>query len=198
MAHKGITPQIFPYTEASEASGEVKELYQGIQTALQQPFVPNFIKVFGGSPASIKAFIGLMSSLLNGGTIPPPQKLLIFLAIASARNCEYCTSSQLVACRMAGVDQATIDRVAEEAERADVEPQQLQEMVRFAVKASLNPNGITPDDYQVLFDVGVSKDACCELVCTAAMFTYAIIVCDSLGIPVDEQYLAILSGEASS
>lgn len=196
MAHKGITPAIFPYTSEEDASDEVKDLYKGIKEALHQPFVPNFVRVFGGSPASIRAFTGMMASLLNGGVIPPPQKLLLFLAIASARNCEYCTSSQLVACRMAGVDQETIEKVAEEAERADVKPQRLQEMVRFAVKASLDPNGITPDDYETLFAVGLSKDECCELVCTAAMFTYAIIVCDSLGIPVDDEYLAILSGQA--
>ncbi|MEQ9319321.1 MAG: carboxymuconolactone decarboxylase family protein [Polyangiaceae bacterium] len=188
-----IVPDVLPYVSEAEARGKVKDLYESVKTAMGSPFVPNFLAALGHSSASLQVVHSMITQLLSQGAIPPPVKMMLILAVAASKRCEYCTASHLVACKMSGIDQETIDRVAEEAERESIAPPKLQRMISFCVKAAMTPQDMTPEDYQQAYDVGCTHEEVVELVSMAAYATYAIILTDAMAVPVDDAYTQAMS-----
>ncbi len=189
----GIVPDVLPYVTEADANDEVKELYAQVKEAMQSPFIPNFLAALGHSAPSLRVVHSMVTQLLTVGVIPPPVKMMLILAVAASRNCQYCTASHMVACQLSGIDQETIEKVAEEAERESIAPAKLQAMIAFCVKAALTPQEMKAEDYKAAYAAGCTKEEAVELVSMAAYATYAIILTDAMAVPVDDAYTQMLS-----
>ncbi|MCA9639610.1 MAG: carboxymuconolactone decarboxylase family protein, partial [Myxococcales bacterium] len=72
------------------ASGETKELLDGVQQALGA--TPNFIRVLANSPSALRAFLGL-HQIASSGSLEAPTRERIALAVAEQNACQYCVSA---------------------------------------------------------------------------------------------------------
>lgn len=85
------------------ASGETKELLDGVQQALGS--TPNFIRVLANSPSALRAFLGLYQ-IASSGSLERPTRERIALAVAEQNACQYCVSAHTAIGRKAGLDGA--------------------------------------------------------------------------------------------
>lgn len=92
--------------DVASASVEQKELFDAIESQLGM--VPNFLKVFGQSPAALRAFLGL-HSIAADGFLDGQTRERIALALAEQNACEYCVSAHTAIGRKAGLNTAEMD-----------------------------------------------------------------------------------------
>jgi uncharacterized peroxidase-related enzyme len=87
------------------ANAEQAQLLDAIESQLGM--VPNFLKVFANSPAALKAFLGL-HEISNQGSLEPPTRERIALALAQQNACDYCVSAHTAIDRKAGLSNSEI------------------------------------------------------------------------------------------
>jgi uncharacterized peroxidase-related enzyme len=87
------------------ATPEQKSLLVNIQSQLGG--VPNFLRIFANSPASLRAFLGLYG-IANEGSLDPQTRERIALAMAQKNTCEYCVSAHTAFGQKAGLSKAEI------------------------------------------------------------------------------------------
>lgn len=85
------------------ANAEQKALLDAIQSQLGM--VPNFLRVFANSPATLRAFLGL-HGIAGEGSLDAPTRERIALALAQHNGCQYCVSAHSAIDRKVGLDAA--------------------------------------------------------------------------------------------
>lgn len=81
-------------------TGESKELFNAVQNKLG--FIPNLIKVFGNSPATLKSYLSL-GELTASGNFSNKFREQIALAVAEENDCNYCLSAHTAIGKMNGL-----------------------------------------------------------------------------------------------
>ena len=74
-------------------------------------FVPNSMLTLGRLPDLLRAFAGLSSTVIAGGTLDPGLKQLIALVSSSAAGCRYCQAHTAHSAELRGVDSKKLDAV---------------------------------------------------------------------------------------
>jgi uncharacterized peroxidase-related enzyme len=83
-----------------------RPLLQGLEAQLGR--VSNFLRVVANSPAALEGYVGLAGSLSNG-TLPPPTRERIALAISEFNGCDYMLSAHTyIARKVSKLDDAEI------------------------------------------------------------------------------------------
>ncbi|ALJ05762.1 peroxidase [Pseudalgibacter alginicilyticus] len=88
-------------------TGEAKELFNTVQKKLG--FIPNLIKVFGNSPATLKSYLSL-GDLTASGNLSNKFREQLALAIAETNTCNYCLSAHSVIGKMNGLTEVEIEQ----------------------------------------------------------------------------------------
>jgi hypothetical protein len=96
-----------PIVTEDEAEGEIAELYREVKRVLHMPIVPNFMTALGASAPALKFWTILTETMIETLTLPQAFQPIIFYAVAAHANCEYCSASNEVQCRMLGMDEDT-------------------------------------------------------------------------------------------
>jgi len=81
-------------------TGKSKELFDAVQKKLG--FIPNLIKVFGNSPATLQTYLSL-GELTASGNFSNKYREQLALAIAETNNCNYCLSAHTTIGKMNGL-----------------------------------------------------------------------------------------------
>ena len=81
-------------------TGKSKELFDAVQNKLG--FIPNLIKVFGNSPATLQSYLSL-GELTASGNFSNKFREQLALAIAEENNCNYCLSAHTAIGKMNGL-----------------------------------------------------------------------------------------------
>ena len=82
--------------DPENAQGKAKQLLDGVRKSLGM--TPNLMRALANSPASLEAYLGLLSSL-DGMSIDAKTRESIALATSGANGCEYCAAAPDVADR---------------------------------------------------------------------------------------------------
>ncbi|MGY6648901.1 carboxymuconolactone decarboxylase family protein [Wenyingzhuangia sp. IMCC45574] len=93
-------------------TGEAKELFNAVEKKLG--FIPNLIKVFGNSPATLKSYLSL-GELTASGKFTNKFREQLALTIAQTNDCDYCLSAHSAIGKLNGLnqDQLTASRKAQ-------------------------------------------------------------------------------------
>jgi uncharacterized peroxidase-related enzyme len=87
-------------------TGKSKELFNAVQSKLG--FIPNLIKVFGNSPATLQTYLSL-GELTGSGNFSNKFREQLALAIAEENECDYCLSAHTTIGKMNGLtDEQTV------------------------------------------------------------------------------------------
>jgi len=81
-------------------TGASKELFDAVNKKLG--FIPNLIKVFGNSPATLKAYLTL-GEIAGSGNFSGKFREQLALAIAEENSCNYCLSAHTAVGKMNGL-----------------------------------------------------------------------------------------------
>jgi len=81
-------------------TGKSKELFDAVQKKLG--FIPNLVKVFGNSPATLQTYLSL-GQLTASGNFTNKYREQLALAIAETNNCNYCLSAHTAIGKMNGL-----------------------------------------------------------------------------------------------
>jgi alkylhydroperoxidase family enzyme len=103
---------------------------------------------------------------------------MIHYTISSARKCQYCSINFKFACRSIGIDEEMLEALIHDLDA--VAPKRTQEIIRFAVKCALDPQGLTEVDYDKVREQGLSNEEIVELIGWAAIAMYNDTISDSM------------------
>lgn len=188
MRHLSISG--FPIIEPQEADPELAQLYAQIQQEAGLPTVPNWAKLGAFSPTSLDIYLAVLQAFNRNITLPPALVPMILYCIANARNCTYCAANQELFCRTLGVDDATLENLANDLD--NVSPKRLRAIIQFAMRCAFDAQGLTTADYQQVRDQGISDDELAQIIFLAALANFNDTLADSLKIAVEPEVLEAL------
>jgi AhpD family alkylhydroperoxidase len=92
--------------EYSQASAEVRAVYDDIMRTRRTDWINNFWKVLANDPALLRRIWDNVSEVMAPGALDPLVKEMIYVAVSATNGCEYCTHSHTAAARAKGMSDA--------------------------------------------------------------------------------------------
>ena len=179
----------FPIVKPSEASDDVKSVYDEFHRRMSFPSAPNFIMTQGHSSTVARGTWELVRNVLVSGKLPRWTKEMMFVAISKDRQCRYCTAAHIACCRMLGVTPAAL--AALENNINSLSDPKLRDIIVFAVKCARDPQSLTEQDYAQLRNHGLNESERMEIVAMSALAVYANIIADATAMDQDEMFATI-------
>ena len=92
--------------EYSEATPEVREIYDDIMATRKTDWVNNFWKVLAHDPRTLRRIWTNIKEVMGPGTLDPLTKELLYVAVSASNGCRYCIASHGAAARNKGMTEA--------------------------------------------------------------------------------------------
>ncbi|MGF6702963.1 AhpD family alkylhydroperoxidase [Paraburkholderia sp. MM5496-R1] len=89
--------------EDTDASPEVKAVYDDIKATRQVDDVNNFWKYIAQRPPTLARTWDSLKEVMAPGALDPLVKELLYVAVSVTNNCGYCVASHTAAARRAGM-----------------------------------------------------------------------------------------------
>ncbi len=83
----------FGLIEYSEASAEVRAIYDDIMATRKTDWINNFWKAIAHDPVTLKRTWESLKVIMGPGALDPLTKELIYVAVSVTNNCHYCIAS---------------------------------------------------------------------------------------------------------
>ncbi len=99
--------------EESEASPEVKAVFDDIKATRKTDWINNFWKALARHPATLKRLWDNIKHVMAPGAIDPLTKEMIYVAVSITNNCRYCIASHTAAARAKGMTDAQFAELLE-------------------------------------------------------------------------------------
>ncbi len=130
--------------------------------------VPNLFRLVANSPAALEGYLGL-SGALGKGSLPPPTRERIALAVAEINGCSYCLSAHTYL----GKNLARLDDAEITANRngASNDPK-ADAAVRFAAKVARERGHVAEEDLRAVKMAGYDDAQLIEIVLHVALNTW--------------------------
>ena len=138
-------------------TGEAKELFDAVNKKLG--FIPNLIKVFGNSPATLKAYLSL-GDIAASGNFSNKFREKLALAIAEENNCDYCLSAHTAIGKMNGL---TIEETVKNRQGTSDNAKE-QVGLQFAQSVTKNRGVVSDQELQAAKAAGYSDSDILEIV----------------------------------
>jgi AhpD family alkylhydroperoxidase len=92
--------------EYSQASPEVKVVYDDIMKTRGTDWVNNFWKALANDPKLLASVWAQVKQVMAPGALDPLVKEMIYVAVSATNGCEYCTYSHTAGARKKGMTDA--------------------------------------------------------------------------------------------
>jgi AhpD family alkylhydroperoxidase len=89
--------------EYSEATDEVRAVYDDIMRTRQTDWINNFWKALAHDPATLKRTWESIKQIMAPGALDALTKELLYLAVSVSNQCPYCIASHSAAAKKAGM-----------------------------------------------------------------------------------------------
>lgn len=109
---------------------------------------------------------------------------LMFAYISDLNQCSLCYSHHKAVSVALGLDEAVFTQLKTDINSAKIDDE-LKPILRFVKKLTLNPDKITPEDAQQIFDAGWDKHAYFDSVCICAIVNCMNRFVTGVGIDAD-------------
>jgi len=138
-------------------TGKSKELFDAVQKKVG--FIPNLIKVFGNSPATLQAYLSL-GEITASGQFSNKFREQLALAIAEENACDYCLSAHTAIGKMNGLTEIQTEDSRLGKSTDDKEAAALQ----FAQTVTRKRGQVSNEDVQIIKEAGYSDQDLIEIV----------------------------------
>ena len=95
-----------PPVEYSEATPEVREIYDDIMATRKTDWINNFWKVLAHDPRTLRRIWTNIKEVMGPGALDPLTKELLYVAVSASNGCRYCIASHGAAARTKGMTEA--------------------------------------------------------------------------------------------
>ena len=89
--------------EYTDASPEVRAVYDDIMTTRKTDVINNFWKALANHPATLRRTWESLKQIMAPGALDPLTKELIYLAVSATNQCPYCVASHSASARAKGM-----------------------------------------------------------------------------------------------
>lgn len=138
-------------------TGKSKELFNAVQNKLG--FIPNLIKVFGNSPATLQSYLSL-GELIASGNFSNKFREQLALAIAEENACNYCLSAHTAIGKMNGLTEEETEQ-NRQGVSADAKT---QAGLQFAQNVTKNRGQVSTEAIQAVKEAGYNDGDILEIV----------------------------------
>ena len=138
-------------------TGEAKTLFDAVNNKLG--FIPNLIKVFGNSPATLKSYLSL-GELTASGNFSNKFREQLALAIAEENACNYCLSAHTAIGKMNGLS----DEQTEQSRLGFAGDEKAQAGLKFAKLVTRNRGQVTSEDIATVKEAGYNDGDVLEII----------------------------------
>ena len=97
---------IFGLIEYSDATPEVRAVYDDIMATRKTDWVNNFWKALAHDPATLKRTWESIKQIMVPGALDPLTKELIYIAVSVTNQCGYCIASHTASAKAKGMSDA--------------------------------------------------------------------------------------------
>ena len=173
-------------------SPEIEETFVKIKKALNAPFTPNFFRVWGVSPESLKGIWPVMDHILTSGRVGRQLKEMIFVAISSLKSCHYCEAAHHAFCLSIGVTPEQIDSLINNYTADTADPKD-KAAIDFAVRLAKDSHSSSEQDFQALGELGFDDEEIMEIIAMSGMGVFYNHLANATKINIDEEFIKIIS-----
>ena len=92
--------------EYSDASPEVRAVYDDIMATRRTDWINNFWKALAHDPSTLRRTWESVKQIMGPGALDPLTKEMIYLAVSATNQCGYCIASHTAAASKAGMTDA--------------------------------------------------------------------------------------------
>ena len=138
-------------------TGASKELFDAVQKKLG--FIPNLIRVFGNSPATLKSYLSL-GELNASGNFSNKFREQLALAIAEVNACNYCLSAHTAIGKMNGLT----DEQTELSRQGFAADAKVQAGLQFAQLVTKNRGQVSTEAIQKVKEAGYNDGDILEII----------------------------------
>ena len=92
--------------EYSDASTEVRAVYDDIMATRRTDYINNFWKALAHDPATLRRTWESVKQIMEPGALDPLTKEMIYVSVSTTNQCGYCIASHTAAARKAGMTDA--------------------------------------------------------------------------------------------
>ena len=89
--------------EYKDASPEVRAIYDDIMATRKTDWVNNFWKAIAHDPVTLRRTWESIKQVMEPGALDPLTKELIYIAVSTAAQCNYCIASHTASARRKGM-----------------------------------------------------------------------------------------------
>ena len=89
--------------EYSEASPEVRAVFDDIMATRQTDWINNFWKALAHDPATLRRTWQSVKEIMAPGALDALTKEMLYVAVSATNQCPYCIASHTAAARKAGM-----------------------------------------------------------------------------------------------
>jgi AhpD family alkylhydroperoxidase len=100
---KEILMATFGLIEYSDASPEVRAVYDDIMATRKTDWINNFWKALANDPALLKRTWKDIKQIMAPGALDPLMKEMIYVAVSVTNGCPYCIASHTASARNKGM-----------------------------------------------------------------------------------------------
>ncbi len=97
--------------EYSDASPEVRAVYDDIMATRKTDWINNFWKALAHDPPTLRRTWHSIKEIMAPGALDALTKEMIYLAVSATNQCGYCIASHTAAARKAGMSDAMLAEV---------------------------------------------------------------------------------------
>ena len=177
-----------------ELAPEAQSLFQEVIDKFQS--VPVFYRILAVAPALLQTYWYSYQKVVLEGELPAQVKELIFLAVARKRRCIYCASAHLAICDIFEIERSTLETIM--SETTDIQPERIAILLKFCLLAMDDPDAITAEQYQNLYNHGMTQIEILEALYTVAYSNGGIFMAKALKVEVEDGVKKYLSDNALS
>jgi AhpD family alkylhydroperoxidase len=92
--------------EYTEASAEVRAVYDDIMATRKTDWINNFWKVLANDPVTLRRTWESIKQIMAPGALDPLIKEMIYIAVSVTNQCPYCVASHTASARNKGMTDA--------------------------------------------------------------------------------------------
>jgi|SRR6202162_3742926 AhpD family alkylhydroperoxidase len=96
------------FVEYSDASPEVRAVYDDIMATRKTDWINNFWKALAHDPVTLRRTWESIKQIMAPGALDPLTKEMVYLAVSTSNQCPYCIASHTVSARKAGMTDAML------------------------------------------------------------------------------------------
>jgi len=101
-----ITMAMHQSVEYTEASAEVRAVYDDIMATRKTDWINNFWKALANDPATLRRTWESIKQIMAPGALDPLIKEMIYIAVSVTNQCPYCIASHTASARNKGMTDA--------------------------------------------------------------------------------------------